>query len=134
MKFVKSKIAMLISGAIFAISASAVPAEITFTNNTSLALNTSIAGLPGNGISANETRSVGYGIVSMGCNFGNALTNCPIEFTDRNTGDRVATVYMNATTGALVSAPVFYGNYEKEYEVIGWEANPIEHITISAKA
>ncbi len=134
MKIFNLRSLAIIAGSLVAFSAAAVPNEITFTNNTSLSLSTSIAGLPGNGISANETKAVGYGIVTMGCNFGNALTNCPIVFTDRATGEKVASVNIDASTASLVQPPVFYGNYESNYEVTGWENGPISHISINLKA
>ncbi|MGE3319956.1 MAG: hypothetical protein AB7I18_11745 [Candidatus Berkiella sp.] len=119
---------------LFSSLATALPTQITFTNNTSLSLGTSIAGLPGNGVEPNATKSASYSLVSMGCFFGNVLNNCPIEFTDRHSGAKVATVYINAETATLTRAPQFHGTYGDEYEVTGWQASPISHIYIVKKA
>lgn len=115
------------------IALAALPTSITFSNETSLSLGTSIAGLPGNGVSPNATKSANYVLVSMGCFYGNVVQNCPIEFTDRATGAPVATVYINSETATLTRAPEFHGNYGQEYEVTGWEASPVEHIHIVKK-
>jgi hypothetical protein len=111
----------------------ALPEHITFSNETSLSLGTSIAGLPGNGVAPNVTKSVSYVLVSMGCFYGNVLKNCPIEFTDNATGARVATVSINAETATLTQPPQFYGSYADEYEVTGWQGSPIQHIYIVKK-
>lgn len=111
----------------------ALPNYITFSNETSLSLGTSIAGLPGSGVSPNTTKSANYITVSVGCYYGNVVNNCPIEFTDRSNGARVATVYINSETATLTRAPEFHGNYGEEYEVTGWETSPIEHIHIVKK-
>lgn len=113
--------------------ANASPSQITFSNDTDLALITSIAGLPGNGIAPNVTKPVSFSIVTMGCYYGGVLNNCPIEFSDKSNGERVATVYINAETATLTQAPVFYGHYANEYQVLGWEASPISQISISRK-
>lgn len=109
------------------------PSFVTFTNETSLSLATSIAGLPGYGIDANITKAVPFNIVSLGCNYKQLEQNCPIEFIDKQNGEKVATVYINSITGTLNGQPIFYGNYALQYEVLGWEQSPINHITISKK-
>ncbi|HET9843215.1 MAG TPA: hypothetical protein VFP93_00990, partial [Gammaproteobacteria bacterium] len=109
---------------------SAPPTEIIFSNFTDLSLNTSIAGLPGNGIDPMISKPVSYGIVTIGCNFAQALTNCPIEFRDRANGNHVATVRINAIEASLVEPPIFYGEYANRYKVTGWETVPIKEITI----
>ncbi len=111
-----------------------MPNEITLTNETDLTLGTSVAGLPGNDILPHASRPVAYSIVMMGCNFANAITNCPIEFFDRTTGDVVASVRLNANEVKLNEAPVFYGNYGDLYEVTGWEGDSVSNITIANKA
>lgn len=111
----------------------AMPTEITFSNNTDLALDTSVAGLPGNGITANETKAVGYNIVVMGCSFANAMTNCPIVFYNRANGDKVASVSINVQAAELTEPPTFYGQYGDNYEVSGWDDKPISHISINSK-
>lgn len=111
----------------------ALPSYITFSNETSLSLDTSIAGLPGSGVSPNTTKSANYITVSVGCYYGNVVNECPIEFTDRSSGARVATVYINSETATLTKAPEFHGSYGEEYEVTGWEASPVEHIRIVKK-
>ncbi len=111
-----------------------VPAQITFSNLTDLALTTSIAGLPGKGIAANAVKPVSYGIVSLACNFYKVVNSCPIEFTDAATGAKVASVYINSETATLTQAPTFYGNYANLYEVKGWEASPLSEISIVKKS
>lgn len=108
--------------------------SILFTNETPIALSTSIAGLPGNGVPANTSQPVSYDKVSMGCFWGGNMGNCAINFNNKANGELVATVYINANTATLTKAPVFYGEYAAKYEVNGWEASPITHITISEKA
>jgi hypothetical protein len=110
------------------------PAQITFSNLTDLALSTSIAGLPGQGIAPSVVKPVSYNIVNMACTFYRVVNNCPIEFTDKTTGAKVATVYINAATATLTQAPTFYGNYANLYEVKGWDASPITEISIVSKA
>lgn len=121
---------LLVGGHAFATT----PSQITFSNETSLSLGTSIAGLQGNGVTPNTTKSVSYVFVGVGCYAGNVVNNCPIEFTDRSNGARVATVYIDSATATLTRAPEFHGNYGNEYEVTGWEASPIDHIHIVKKA
>ncbi len=111
-----------------------IPAQITFSNLTDLALSTSIAGLPGKGIAANAVKPVSYGIVTMACNFYQVVNNCPIEFVDTATGSKVASVYINSATATLTQAPTFYGNYANLYEVKGWEASPLSEISIVKKS
>lgn len=110
-----------------------VPAYITFTNNTPLALNSSVAGVPGSGIEPSMTKSVSYSIVSMACFYSGNQSECPIRFSNRDNGDEVATVYINSQTATLTQAPIFHGSYGATYMVEGWEASPISHITISKK-
>lgn len=125
--------AVLIVGGLFNTAASASPvSEITFTNETSIALDTSIAGFPGNGVDANSSKAVSYAKVAVGCWAGGNSYNCGIEFANRETGEKIATVYINAETATLTQAPIFHGSYGSEYEVAGWEASPISHITIRA--
>lgn len=113
-------------------SAAAPVSEITFTNETSIALDTSIAGFPGNGVDANTSKAVSYAKVAIGCWAGGNSYNCGIDFADRETGEKIATVYINAETATLTQAPIFHGSYGNEYEVVGWESSPITHITIRA--
>ena len=119
-----------ISGTAFAMPVS----QITFTNETPIALNTSIAGFPGNGIPASTSEAVGFEKVSMGCFWGGNMQNCGINFSNKNNGELIATVYINANTATLTQPPVFNGQYGSQYEVIGWESSPITHITIREKA
>lgn len=128
------KAQLILVSSIIAFTAHAAPSEIIFSNNSDLSLDTSIAGLPGNGIDPNATKPVSYGIVTIGCNFANALYNCPIEFYNRANGEHVATVRINALEASLVEAPTFYGEYGNNYEVTGWENTPITAITIQAKS
>ena len=121
---------LLTSGAF----ATELPSHITFSNFTPLALNSSLAGLPGQGIAPNVTRPVFYSLVHYICSFTSNLNNCPIEFTNRENGEKVATVYLNAETATLTQAPIFHGNYGDEYEVVGWNASPLCEITITKKA
>lgn len=114
--------------------AQAVPSQITFSNDTSLALGSSLAGMPGTGIAPNITKPVTYTIVSMACYYSGHMNNCPIEFSDKSNGEKVATVYLNAETATLTQPPVLYGNYANEYEVTGWESSPISTISITKKA
>ncbi len=111
----------------------APPAQITFSNMTNLELSTSIAGLPGRGISANAVKPVSYSIVTLACGFYRVTQECPIEFKDSATGAKVASVYINSDTATLTKAPVFYGEYAAKYEVQGWEASPITEISIVKK-
>lgn len=111
-------------------TAQATPSYITFSNSTSLSLNTFIAGLPGYGIEPNVTSPVSYNIVSAGCTYNGVATNCPIEFYNRHNGEKVATVFINANTATLTGQPVFHGMYGEEYEVRGWEQSPLNRITI----
>lgn len=128
------KTAKLIAlGTLLSFSVHAAPTEIVFSNLTDLSLDTSVAGLPGNGIDSNVTKPVSYAIVSIGCNYANAMNNCPIEFYNRANGEHVATVRINAYEASLVEAPTFYGDYGNNYEVTGWETSPISSITIQAK-
>lgn len=130
----KSLLTSLIGGLILTTNIYAeAPAQILVNNETSLSLSTSIAGLPGKGISPNVTQQVGYTIVSMGCHYGGNPTNCPIEFTNRDNGELVASVYIDVLTATVTQAPVFYGEYANKYEVVGWQASPITEIKISAK-
>ena len=115
------------------ITALELPNYITFTNETSLSLGTSISGLPGSGVAPNTTKSAPYATVGVGCYFGKVLNNCPIEFTDKKNGAPVATVYINAETATLTRPPVFHGTYGDLYEVTGWESYPISHIKIVQK-
>lgn len=108
--------------------------QIVFSNETAIALNTSIAGIPGNGIEANTSKPVGFEKVTMGCFWGGNMQNCGINFTDKANGQAVATVYINANTATLTQAPVFHGDYASKYEVTGWETSPVTHITIKEKA
>jgi hypothetical protein len=124
----------LITTSLFASAANALPTDITFSNNTPLDLATSISGIPGNGVAANVSRAVSFSIVSFGCYVTGNMNNCPIEFSDKATGEHVATVHMNVETATLNQAPIFYGNYANEYEVTGWESSPVTHITINKKA
>lgn len=128
-------ISAILASQIFAatVAHAEVPASITFSNLTDLALSTSIASLPGRGIAANAVKPVSYGIVTLACGFYNVKQNCPIEFTDSATGAKVATVYINAETATLTQAPTFYGSYADLYEVKGWEASPLSEISISKK-
>lgn len=130
----KGLLVCLITGLLAAGSAHAsAPSFVTFTNETSLALGTSIAGLPGYGIDPLVTKTLSYNIVNIGCNYNNVADNCPIDFLDKQTGSKVATVYINASTGTLNAQPTFYGEYASQYEVMGWEQSPISHITIAKK-
>lgn len=125
---------LLVSGLFVSYSANAgLPSQVTFSNETSLSLATSIAGLPGYGIEPSVSKSVSFSMVNMGCNYSGSPENCPINFTDKATGQMVATVYINALTGALNSEPQFYGEYASSYTVTGWEDIPINHITIVKK-
>ena len=138
MKKIKSaksfaKLSILASTLLLGSIAVAVPTSIEFTNNTSLSLATAIGNFPGNGIEANVSRSVHYSIITLGCYSQGLQNDCPIEFTDRETGEKVATIRMNAETGTLLSAPTFYGKYANDYTVTGWDATPISHITINEK-
>ena len=108
--------------------------QITLTNQTTLSLGTSIAGLPGQPIAPNSSRSANYTLLSMGCFYGGCLTNCPIEFSDRATGARVATVYINVDTLTLTKEPQFHGSYADDYEVTGWQTSPISSISIVKKS
>lgn len=116
------------------LSQAGVISEILFTNETPIALSTSIAGLPGHGIEANVSQAVSFDKVSLGCFFGGNMQNCAINFTNRDNGELVATVYINADTATLTQAPVFHGDYANSYQVTGWETSPVSHITIQAKA
>lgn len=125
----------ILAGYLLSISvAQALPSEITFSNDTSLALATSISGMPGQGVAANVTKSVSYVLVSMGCYYSGFMNNCPIEFSDKSNGEKVATVYINAETATLTQPPIMYGHYANEYDVQGWETSPISHISIVKKA
>ena len=106
------------------------PSFITFTNETPLSLATSIAGLPGNGIAPSVNKTVSYYFVNIGCTASGNPENCPIEFFDKSTGEKVATVFINALTATLNSEPIFYGMYGTSYQVTGWEQSPISHISI----
>lgn len=117
----------------FAVQAQ-TPKNITFNNQTDLALHTSISGLPGQGVPANTVKTVDYYLVKVGCYYSPNKFHCPIEFTDKKTGAKVATVYINSETATLTEPPRFYGAYANEYEVIGWEASPLKEITITKKA
>lgn len=120
--------------AFFAGTANAgTPSSVTFSNHTSLSLGTSIAGLPGHGIDPSISKTVGYNLVNLGCSYSGKPENCPIDFTDKQTGAKVATVYINAKTATFTSEPTFYGSYASEYEVLGWDQSPISHIIISKK-
>lgn len=128
-----SKLVFLASS-LFSIHAFATPpTQIIFNNETPLDLATAIAGLPGNGIAPSTTRPVSYNIVLLGCNYSGRANHCPIEFTDKRTGDKVATVYINAETATLTQPPLFYGTYAQKYEVSGWEASPLSNISIIEK-
>ncbi len=107
--------------------------SLEVTNQTNLNLGTSAAGWSGNGISANSSAAISTTRISMGCFFGAALSNCPIEFTDLATGNKVATVFLDTYSGALLGAPTFHGGYASEYDVIGWQDNPLSHIYIIKK-
>lgn len=107
--------------------------SITFSNQTSLTLATSIAGLPGNGIAPSVTKPVTLNLVMMGCSFANALENCPIEFSNKDTGEKVATVYINALTATLTQQPIFHGQFGEQFAVLGWESSPLTHISIVEK-
>lgn len=109
------------------------PQYVTFSNDTPLSLSTSIAGLPGSGIEPSISKTVSYQLVSIGCTYGGNPQNCSIDFIDRNTGNKVATVNINALTATLNSEPIFYGDYGMSYQVSGWEDSPINHISITKK-
>lgn len=110
-----------------------MPSFVTFTNETNLSLNTMIAGLPGNGIEPSVSKTVSYNLVNWGCTASGNPQHCPIEFFDKQTGNKVATVYINALTATLNAEPTFYGEYAALYQVSGWEASPISHISIVNK-
>ncbi|MCS5711821.1 hypothetical protein [Candidatus Berkiella aquae] len=135
MKVSMRKLGFMSVGLMCSSLAMALPSQITFTNETSLSLGTSIAGLPGQGILPYTTKSASYVIVSMGCFYGSSdPKNCPIQFTDRNNENvLVATVYINPETGELNQAPEFSSSYA-DYEAKGWESKPIDHIYIVKKA
>jgi len=132
MKVSLKKLSVIV-GLLSASIANALPGQITLTNQTPLSLGTSIAGLPGQPIAPNSSRSANYSLVSMGCFYGSALTNCPIVFTDNATGASVATVHINVETATLTQAPHFHGTYADEYEVTGWQASPLSSICIVKK-
>ncbi len=107
--------------------------SLEVTNQTNLNLGTTAAGWSGNGIQASSSAAISTARISMGCFFGGALSNCPIEFTDLATGSKVATVFLDVYSGALTGAPTFHGSYGSEYDVIGWQNNPLSHIYIVKK-
>jgi hypothetical protein len=109
------------------------PSHVTFSNETNLSLNTMIAGLPGSGIDPSVSKTVSYSIVNWGCTYRSDPQNCPIEFFDKQTGNKVATVYINSLTATLNAEPIFYGEYASLYQVSGWDASPISHISIVYK-
>lgn len=113
-------------------SAAAAVSEIVFTNETPIALNSYAGGFPGNGIDASVTKAVGYSKIAMGCTIGGSPYNCDILFTNRDTGEKVATVNINIETATLNKAPTFHGDYGSKYVVMGWEDSPISHITIKS--
>tara|TARA_R110002110_G_scaffold195770_1_gene405415 strand:+ start:11563 stop:11988 length:426 start_codon:yes stop_codon:yes gene_type:complete len=126
-------LSLALGGLFFSAATFAAPvSEIVFTNETLIALDTSIAGFPGNGVDANTSKAVSYGKVAVGCWAGGDSYNCGINFANRETGEQVATVYINAETATLTQAPIFHGDYGSQYEVTGWESSPITHITIKA--
>lgn len=129
----KIKTIVLAMGFALSSSAIALPDSIDFTNETNIALNTSLAGLPGRGIEANVSKSVFLAILQFGCFQTGMQHNCPIEFFDRTTGEKVASVRMNVETLTLTAAPTIYGKYADSFFVTGWEASPITHIKISNK-
>lgn len=110
------------------------PSQITFNNLTSLALDTQLASTPGQGIAANVSKPVNYSLVYWICYYSNTFNHCPIVFTDKSNGQKVATVYINAETATLTEPPALYGNYASEYEIRGWETSPITEIIITKKA
>lgn len=128
-------LAFMLSGLVLPQSASwATPSQITFSNETDIAIGTSVAGLPGHGIAPSVTKPVPYDIVALGCNYSGQLTNCPIEFTDKRSGALIAKVMINAQNASLNAPPVFFGDYGERFTVTGWETTPLNHITISQKA
>lgn len=129
----KSKSILLAIGVALSTSAIALPLEIQFTNETNIGLNTSVAGLPGRGIEANVTKNVFLGILQIGCHQAGVMHNCPIDFFDRSTGEKVASVRINTENLTLTSAPTIYGKYAESFFVSGWETSPITHIKISNK-
>jgi len=133
----KSQHARSILASLLLVSATAYaenPSQITFNNFTSLALDSQLASSPGQGIAANASKPVNYSLVYWICYYSSSFNHCPIVFTDKSNGEKVATVYLNAETATLTEPPTLYGNYAKEYEVRGWETSPINEITIVAKA
>lgn len=126
----------LFSGLAWSASTVAAPpiSEITFNNQTNLELRTVIGSMEGKGIPANARVSRPYDAISTGCFLAQNLPNCAINIHNKANNELVATVYMNAYTATLNQAPIFYGNYANQYEVIGWQASPLREITINAKA
>lgn len=112
--------------------ATAPISEILISNETPIALNSFAGGFPGNGIDASVSKAVSYNKVAMGCSIGGTPYNCDILFTNRETGEKVATVNMNIKTATLNQAPTYHGDYGSKYAVVGWEDSPITHITIKA--
>jgi hypothetical protein len=129
----KSKSILIALGLSLSSAAIALPDSIQFTNDTEIALNTSLAGLPGRGIEANVSKSVFLAILQFGCFQTGQQHNCPLEFFNRTTGEKVASVRMNVETLTLTAAPTIYGKYADSFYVSGWEASPITHIKISNK-
>ncbi len=116
-------------------TAFAVPSFIYFDNQTDIKLNATIAGLPGKPIPANTLNyAVPYALVDLGCYQKQVMTNCPIEFFDAATGQKVATVNINANEAFVSQSPVIYGEYLNNFSVSGWDAKPISHIKINKKA
>lgn len=107
--------------------------SLEVTNQTNLNLGTSAAGWSGNGISANSSAAISTTRISMGCFFGGALGNCPIEFTDLATNRKVATVFLDVYNGVLHGEPIFHDEYIGKYNVLGWQGNPLSHIYIVEK-
>jgi hypothetical protein len=137
---IQNKLIQLAIGASFLFiqsiaSATTLPTFIYFDNLTDIKLNATVAGLPGKPIPANTSNyPVPYALVDLACYQKNLLSSCPIEFFDAENGQKVASVYIQASEGSIGQAPTLYGEYLNQFSVSGWESKPVSHIKINKKA
>ncbi len=106
--------------------------QIMFDNHTDLALNALIAGVPGKPIPAQISNyPVPYTAVWYACAYSGVMHSCPIGFTDQKNGLPVATVNIKVENAQVMGAPTIYPPYSGMFSVSGWEAIPVQRITIN---
>lgn len=111
-----------------------VPTNIYFDNQTDIAVDAFTAGNPGASIPAGVSNfPVPYIGVMARCNIGGVPNACPIEFYT-NDGKLFASVILNVNTATVSTEPQFFGEFVGQYDISGWEASPVEHITITPAA